>query len=85
MKDGDREYKKKIKPTGGGPPPSRPKATEEFTLAASMMEFDLAVGDNVYDSFGQAPVNDRNGAHCPPARRYVWCGVAFNTKCVWPS
>lgn len=55
VKEEDREYKKKIKVTGGGPAPPPPKATEEIALAASMMQADLAMGNNVYESFTVMP------------------------------
>ena len=54
----DREFKKKIKTTGGGSPPATPKLKEEIALSASMMAIDLAMGNDVYDSFTLVPSND---------------------------
>ncbi|KAK3870421.1 hypothetical protein Pcinc_024346 [Petrolisthes cinctipes] len=51
VKDEDREFKKKIKVTGGGCPPTPPKAMEEIALAASMMTVDLAMGNDVFETF----------------------------------
>ena len=51
----NREFKKKIKTTGGGPPPATPKPKEEIALSASMMAIDLAMGNEVYDSFILVP------------------------------
>lgn len=48
-----------MKTTGGGPPPTPPKPKEEISLAASMMSVDLAMGNDVYESFRIAPdIND---------------------------
>ncbi|KAK3882467.1 hypothetical protein Pcinc_013174 [Petrolisthes cinctipes] len=57
-----KEYKKKIKVTGGGCHPTPPKATEEIALAASMMTVDLAMGNDVFETFNQEPVHDSSAA-----------------------
>ncbi|KAK3880938.1 hypothetical protein Pcinc_014588 [Petrolisthes cinctipes] len=62
VKDEDREFKKKIKVTGGGCPPTPPKATEEIALAASMMTADLAMGNDVFETFNVEPVHDSSAA-----------------------
>ncbi|KAK4321028.1 hypothetical protein Pmani_008136 [Petrolisthes manimaculis] len=62
VKDEDREFKKKIKVTGGGCPPTPPKPTEEITLAASMMTVDLAMGNNVFETFTLEPVHNSSAA-----------------------
>ncbi|KAK3890065.1 hypothetical protein Pcinc_005980 [Petrolisthes cinctipes] len=62
VKDEDREFKKKIKVTGGGCPPTPPKATEEIALAASMMTVDLAMGNDVFETFNVEPVHNSSAA-----------------------
>ncbi|KAK3890079.1 hypothetical protein Pcinc_005949 [Petrolisthes cinctipes] len=62
VKDEDREFKKKIKVTGGGCPPTPPKAMEEIALAASMMTVDLAMGNDVFETFNVEPVHNSSAA-----------------------
>ena len=59
VKQEDRVFKKKMKTTGGGPPPTPPKQKEEHSLAASMMEVDLAMGNEVYETFALEPSDGR--------------------------
>lgn len=41
VKKEDQDYKRKVRTTGGGQPPTPPKYTEDMTLAASIMSADL--------------------------------------------
>ena len=47
--------------TGGGPPPTPPKVTEETAIASSMMEVDLTMGDNAVDIFNIEALSDADG------------------------
>ena len=51
MKQDEDGYRKKVKATGGGPPPERPDMTEEYALASSMMGAELNMGKDAYDTF----------------------------------
>ncbi|KAK4317650.1 hypothetical protein Pmani_011272 [Petrolisthes manimaculis] len=58
----ERKFKKKIKVTGGGCPPTPPNAPEEIALVASMMTVDLAMGDDVFETFTLEPVHKSSAA-----------------------
>lgn len=51
--------------TGGGPPPTPPKVTEETAIASSMMEVDLTMGDDAVDVFNTEALSDADGTTLP--------------------
>ncbi|XP_050704114.1 uncharacterized protein LOC126989585 [Eriocheir sinensis] len=50
VKKEERAYKLKVKRTGGAPPPSPPKFTEEHETVASMISGELNMGEDVFDT-----------------------------------